>query len=102
MSNRVIWENEEGVFLRVLVKPNSKSNDFVAAYSKQEIVLNLSSPARDGKANKELIKQLSKLVGIPSIDVTIVSGHKGREKIIFIPGMAIKDLEAVFNQASKR
>ena len=102
MSDRVIWENEEGVFLKVLVNPSSRSNDFVAAYSKQEIVLNLSSPARDGKANKELIKQLSKLVGTPSIDVTIVSGHKGREKTVFISGRTIKELETALNQASKR
>ena len=102
MSDQAIWENQEGAFLRVLVKPSSKSTEFIATYSDDEILLNLSSPARGGKANKELIKQLSKMIGVSSIDISIVAGHKGREKTIFVSGSTIKDLKDAFNRASKR
>jgi hypothetical protein len=68
--------------ITVKVKPNS---------SKQEIRLkgniynvNLLSPPVEGKANRELIELLSDYFNIPKSEVSIISGHKSRTKIVNI------------------
>ena len=50
-------------------------------------MVNLTSPARAGKANAELLKRLSKLLGVSVGRVSLVSGHKSKEKTVFIEGM---------------
>ncbi len=92
MHGEVIWENERGLFLRVMVKPNSRNREFLASFSTDEILINLQSPAKDGKANKELVKRLSKLIGISTAGITLVAGHKGREKTICVTGVSKKEL----------
>ena len=101
MIKQSIWENEEGVFVRVIVKPNSKQDNLIELYGDEEILINLNSPARDGKANKELIKRLSKLVGVSSIQISVVAGHKGREKTLFIAEMTREKIDTLFRQAHK-
>ncbi len=68
--------------ITVKVKPNS---------SKQEIRLkdniynvNLLSPPVEGKANRELIELLSDYFNIQKSEVSIISGHKNRIKIVNI------------------
>jgi uncharacterized protein (TIGR00251 family) len=92
MHGEVIWENERGLFLRVMVKPNSRSREFLASFSTEEIIFNLQSPARDGKANTELVKKLSKLLGVSTSAISIVAGQKGREKTICVTGVSRQEL----------
>ncbi len=87
MASEAVWESDKGVFLRVIVRPMSKKREFLAKVNENDIVANLRSPARDGKANTELVKRLSKHLGLSTINVTLVSGHKSREKTILIHGL---------------
>lgn len=52
----------------------------------------LKSPAEQGKANEELIKNLSKTLGIPQDMISISSGTQSRKKRIKI------DVEMTFNR----
>ncbi len=54
--------------------------------SDEEIVINLASPAKEGKANKELIKRIAKCIGVATSEVIIAAGHKSREKTLLIRG----------------
>ncbi|MCK4440212.1 DUF167 domain-containing protein, partial [Candidatus Bathyarchaeota archaeon] len=54
-----IQETKQGVILEVYVKP--KSNDFKIMVDDGEIVAFCSEEPVKGKANKELIKELSRL-----------------------------------------
>ncbi len=87
MSTNSIWESERGVFIRVFVKPNSKSKEFIAERAPESIHLNLSGPAREGKANTELIKKMAKELGVTTSAITLVSGHKNREKVLLVRGL---------------
>ncbi len=82
-----IWEDKRGAFLRVVVRPNSKEKEFIAEFSPEAIVINLRGPAREGKANSELVKKLSKMLGISTAEVILVAGHKSREKTVLIVGI---------------
>jgi len=87
MSAKSIWESERGTFIKVVVKPNSKSKEFITEATSEAVFLNLSGPAREGKANVELIKRMAKVLGVTTSAITLVSGHKNREKILLIRGI---------------
>ena len=58
------------------------------------IVVRLSAPPVDDAANKALIELLSKAFERPRRDVSIVSGHKSRDKRVAIEGISEQDLSA--------
>ncbi len=83
-----IWETEKGTFLRVSVHPNSKEKRFVSEITSETIHINLRSQARGGKANSELLKELAKSLHISTADISLITGHKSREKILMISGIS--------------
>jgi uncharacterized protein (TIGR00251 family) len=84
MSTNAIRESERGIIIRVIVKPNSKSKEFITEITPEAIYLNLSSPAREGKANRELIRKMAKTLGINTSSIALVAGHKNREKTLLV------------------
>jgi uncharacterized protein (TIGR00251 family) len=51
----------------------------------------LSSPPEKGKANKELIKLIAKVLNVPQLSVAIVSGATTRNKRIEVETLATFD-----------
>jgi len=87
MSEKSIWENERGTFIKVIVRPNSKSKEFVSEMTPEAVHLNLAGPAREGKANTELVKRMAKTLGVTTGSVMIVAGHRSREKTLLVTDM---------------
>jgi uncharacterized protein (TIGR00251 family) len=87
MGKSAIWKTDDGVFLKVLVRPKSTQRQLISDVNPDTVVVNLKSPAREGKANAELLKRMSKAFGISTGDIRLVAGHKSREKILLITGM---------------
>jgi len=52
----------------------------------------LKNPAEGGKANDEIVKNLSKTLGIPQDMISIISGKQSRKKRIQL------DIEMTFNR----
>jgi uncharacterized protein (TIGR00251 family) len=92
MSAESIWESERGTFIRVVVKPGSKSGRFVEEITPEAVFLNLSGPAREGKANTELIKKMAKLLDVSTANVVFVAGHKSREKTLLVIGRTREEI----------
>jgi uncharacterized protein (TIGR00251 family) len=90
MHRNTVWETEDGVFLRVLVKPNSTLKNLISDVNEEIVVVNLRSPAREGKANTELLKRMSKVLGISTGNIKLIAGRKSREKTLLISGMELK------------
>jgi uncharacterized protein (TIGR00251 family) len=90
MHKDAVWETGNGVFLRVLVKPKSTQKKLISEGSEDMVIVNLKSPAREGKANTELLKRMSKALGISTGNIRLISGHKSREKTLLISGMELK------------
>ena len=57
--------------------------DFVQV-ERDKILVGLTSKPERGKANTELIKKLAKHFNVPSSHVSIISGLKGRRKVVEI------------------
>lgn len=68
--------------LKVLVKPGKKNNYVLGYdYEKKVLVVEIKAPAQDNKANKELVKFLSKLL---KKRVKIKSGHTSKIKTLLV------------------
>ncbi len=65
----------------VKVKPNSKEEK-IQKLNENEFVLWVKPPAKEGKANAATVELLSEYFGIPKSRVTVIKGHKSKNKII--------------------
>ena len=58
------------------------------------VLIRISAPPVDGKANAALITFVAKTVGVPKGAVTIVRGETSRNKVIRVAGRAAADVRA--------
>ena len=86
-----IQETKQGVILEVYVKP--KSNDFKIMVDDGEIVAFCSEEPVKGKADKELIKELSRLF---HRKVQLISGFTSKQKKLLIRDAEKSEIERVF------
>lgn len=71
--------------IKVRVTPKAKLNKIEKIATDQYKVWLTTAPA-DGKANKDLIKQLAKFLGIKKSQLEIKSGFTSRDKVLEIRG----------------
>lgn len=64
----------------------------------QRLKIKLAAPPVDGKANRELVRFLSKELGVAKSGVKLVSGEKSRLKTVQIAGMDQQRLENVLEK----
>lgn len=71
-----------GSSLKIIVKPNSKKNEIIGYDdSRKAVRIAIKAPAEDNRANKEMIKFISRLL---RKKVRIMSGLKNKEKLLKI------------------
>ncbi|RKO86309.1 hypothetical protein BDK51DRAFT_12272, partial [Blyttiomyces helicus] len=64
------------------VKPGAKMSQIIEFASDGMVgVQQLAAPPRDGEANTEAVRLLAEIMGVHKRDVTLVAGHKSREKV---------------------
>ncbi|MDD4876493.1 MAG: DUF167 domain-containing protein [Dehalococcoidales bacterium] len=76
-----ISKNETKLSLRV--HPNASKNG-IKDFTDEILGINVAAPPAKGKANKELIAYLSKLLGTPKSNINIIKGHTSRNKVVVI------------------
>jgi len=77
--------------ISVRVHPNSARNE-VVGITDGVWQMRVSAPPVKGKANKELIAFLSRLLGVGKSRIGIIRGHTARNKVITISGLSQKDI----------
>jgi uncharacterized protein (TIGR00251 family) len=77
-----IAETKDGVMLTIFIKPNSAK--FKVEFDGTEIVVYSTEEPIKGKVNKEIIKELSKLL---HVKVELASGATSKEKKLFVKGL---------------
>jgi uncharacterized protein (TIGR00251 family) len=68
----------------VRVKPGAK-REAVGGSHGDALVVAVSAPAVEGKANEAVRKALAKAFGVRKQDVAIIAGERGRDKIVEVP-----------------
>ena len=77
--------------ISIRVKPRS-STDVIEGWEESTLVVRLTSPPVEGAANSSLIRLLAKKTGVARSRIRIVSGERGRSKILEFDGIDPEDL----------
>ncbi|RNA27214.1 hypothetical protein BpHYR1_021655 [Brachionus plicatilis] len=79
-----VFLNKNGeLCLNIFAKPGAKDTE-IASIDEDAINVKIGAPPVDGEANKELIKFISKIIGLKSSDVFLDKGSKNRNKILIL------------------
>ena len=62
------------------------------------IKIRLTSPPVEGKANQALVRFLADVFDISPSNIEIISGKKGRKKVVLIEGINAKTAQAIIDE----
>ena len=85
---RGMWIKARGdaAIITCRVHPNT-GRDAVKEVRDDQLVINLSAPAVEGKANEALVRFLSKRLKVAKSRISLIQGEKNRNKVVAIEGM---------------
>jgi hypothetical protein len=84
-------ENKDGVCFQVQVVPRASRSEVVGAHN-LALRVRLAAPPVAGAANEELIKLLSRALGLLKSDIQIQSGHGSKRKLVTVRGLSYQAL----------
>jgi uncharacterized protein (TIGR00251 family) len=77
--------------LRVRLQPRAKRDEVVGERAGL-IVIRVTAPPVDGKANDALCRLIAKAAGVAPSKVSVIRGHTAREKVVRVDGVALDAL----------
>ena len=83
---------QENCVLQVKAIPNASKSEIVGFEGDGALKIKLRAVPEDGKANKELVKLLSKQCGISKSCIGLMSGETSRHKRLRIDGISLDEL----------
>jgi uncharacterized protein (TIGR00251 family) len=88
----IIKKYQKGALLNLFVTPGADRIVFPAGINlwKKCIEIKVKAPAKNNKANKDVIKTVADFFLKPISEVYIISGLKKREKTVFINNITIE------------
>ena len=79
--------------LRVRVQPRASRNEIVGERD-GALVVRLTAPPAEGRANKALCRLIARHLGIAPSRVTLLRGQKARDKVVRIEGLDNAEITA--------
>ncbi|KAH6623489.1 hypothetical protein F5144DRAFT_363193 [Chaetomium tenue] len=94
MSARAIWyvaatkkSAKNTLYMHCNVKPGaSKNREGVISVDDEAVQICVAAQAREGEANKAVVKVLSEVLDLPKSDLQITQGLKSRNKTVAVVG----------------
>ncbi len=84
--------------IKFRIIPNARKTELAGEYA-NAVKIKLSAPPIEGKANAELIKYLSKSLGVSKSSIIFVSGETSKDKLLEIPNF---DMKAIIEKLSEK
>jgi len=81
--------NKAKISLRVY--PSAGRNE-VGGFTEGVLRVKVSAPPIKGKANRELVTFLSRLLGVSKGSINIIKGHTTRNKVVAIDGLSREEV----------
>ena len=78
--------------VRLRVSPGSRRTELAGRHG-DGWKIRVSAPPEDGRANDAVLDLLAERVGLPRRALTIVSGHKARDKVVEMTGISLEEAE---------
>ena len=79
--------------LRVRLQPRARADEVVGERD-GAVLIRVTAPPVDGKANEALCRLIAKQAGVAPSRVTVVKGHTARDKTLDVDGVDIAALRA--------
>lgn len=90
-----VHQNKDGtVSVKILAKPGARQNA-ITDITEESVGVQISAPPVDGEANVELVKFISKTLGVRKSDVVLEKGSKSRSKTLLIHGKGVEEVLAL-------
>jgi uncharacterized protein (TIGR00251 family) len=86
-SGLELRDTPEGLTLRVRVQPRA-AQDALGGERQGALVVRLTAPPVEGRANEALCRLLGRALGVPPSAVTVLRGTSGRDKLIAVAGLS--------------
>ncbi len=80
-----IPKNKAGISVQVY--PGAIRNEIIG-FTNNVLLIKISAPPVKGKANREIIAFLSKLLGTKKESISIIKGYTNRNKVIVVDGLS--------------
>ena len=87
LKNRL--QSERMFLFAVKVRPSAKKTQLKEVLSDGTYKIDSAAPAKDGKANAELVRFLAEELGLPKTNVQIVTGKTSKRKEVKITPKSI-------------
>jgi uncharacterized protein len=78
--------------VRLRVSPGSRKTELAGRHGEGWKV-RVSAPPEDGRANDAVLELLAERVGLPRGALSIVSGHRARDKVVEMSGIDSAEAE---------
>jgi hypothetical protein len=88
-----VRDTREGAVLRVRAQPRA-SKDALGGERLGALVLRVTAPPVDGRANEAVARLLAAALGVPASAVHVVKGTTGRDKLVAIEGLGAEAVRA--------
>jgi uncharacterized protein (TIGR00251 family) len=75
------------VTLRVRVHARASADGVQADAGSREVIVSVTAPAVEGKANRAMLAQLADYLSIARSSMQIISGEKSRRKVVRVHGL---------------
>jgi uncharacterized protein len=92
---------EPSARLHLRVSPGSSRTE-VAGRHGNGWKLRVAVPPENGRANEAVVELLSERLRLPSRNVTLVSGHRGRDKVVLLEGLDLEEAERRLESGERR
>ena len=91
-SGNFVRPTKDGLYVRLRVSPGAKTTAIKGMYGESAIKLSVAAPPVEGKANAEIERFLSALLGAPRSDIAVVKGAAGRDKLVRVRGVDLDEI----------
>jgi uncharacterized protein (TIGR00251 family) len=93
-----ISEKDGSAVFSVRVKPGGKKDEVTGVHD-GALKLSVTAPPVEGKANRAVMKLLSRILGVAPSRIDIVSGESSRTKRVRIEGLSAEDVKKILEQS---
>jgi uncharacterized protein len=89
-------EKDGALTFKVQVVPRASRSGIVGSHN-GALRVRIAAPPVDGAANEELIRTLSRALGVKRGAIEIVSGHASKTKQVRASGVTLRDLQGLLS-----
>jgi uncharacterized protein (TIGR00251 family) len=76
----------DGLPVQVRVRPGASRTSVGGRYGAEALVVAVSAPAVEGRANRAVIEAVAAAFGVRRSAVSVLAGQRSRDKVLFVAG----------------